>query len=40
MFEKKLFDYKGLEVRVSDYANEAILDILNHTVPLKDFIRV
>lgn len=32
MFEKKLFDYKGLEVRVSDYANEGILDILNHTV--------
>jgi len=32
MFEKKLFDYKGLEVRVSDYANEGILDILNHSV--------
>jgi hypothetical protein len=32
MFEKKLFDYKGLEVRVSDYANEGILDILNHAV--------
>jgi hypothetical protein len=32
MFEKKLFDYKGLEVRVSDYANEGILYILNHAV--------
>jgi hypothetical protein len=32
MFEKKVFDYKGLEVRVSDYANEGILDILNHSV--------
>jgi len=32
MFEKKLFDYKGLEVRVSDYATEGIFDILNHAV--------
>jgi hypothetical protein len=32
MFEKKVFDYKGLEVRVSDFANEGILDILNHAV--------
>jgi hypothetical protein len=32
MFEKKLFDYKGLEVRVSDYATEGILAILNHAV--------
>jgi len=32
MFEKKVLDYKGLEVRVSDYANEGILDILNHAV--------
>lgn len=32
MFEKKLFDYKGLEVRVSDHANEGILEILNHAV--------
>jgi hypothetical protein len=32
MFEKKLFEYKGLEIRVSDYANEGILDILNHAV--------
>jgi hypothetical protein len=32
MFERKLFDYKGLEVRISDYANEGILNILNHAV--------
>ena len=32
MFEKKVFDHEGLEVRVSDYANEGILDILNHAV--------
>jgi hypothetical protein len=32
MFEKNVFDYKGLEVRVSDYANEGMLDILNHSV--------
>jgi hypothetical protein len=32
MFEKKLYDYKGLEVRVSDHANEGILDILDHAV--------
>lgn len=32
MFEKKLLDYKGLEIRVSDYANEGIIDILNHAV--------
>jgi hypothetical protein len=32
MFERKLFDYKGLEVRVSDFANEGILNILNHAV--------
>jgi hypothetical protein len=32
MFEKSVFNYKGLEVRVSDYANEGILDILNHAV--------
>ena len=32
MFEKKIFDYKGLEVRVSDHANEGIMDILNHAV--------
>jgi hypothetical protein len=32
MFERSVFDYKGLEVRVSDYANEGILDILSHAV--------
>ena len=32
MFERKLFDYKGLEVKISDYANEGILEILNHAV--------
>ena len=32
MFEKSVFNYKGLEVRVSDYANEGILGILNHAV--------
>jgi len=32
MFERKVLDYKGLEVKVSDYANDGILDILNHAV--------
>lgn len=32
MFEKKIHDYNGLEVRVSDFANEGILDILRHAV--------
>ena len=32
MFEKKLFDYKGLEVRVSDHATDGILEILKHAV--------
>jgi hypothetical protein len=32
MFERKIFDYQGLEVRVSDHANEGILEILNHAV--------
>ena len=32
MFEKIVFDYKGLVVKVSDYANEGILNILNHAV--------
>lgn len=32
MFEKSVFNYKGLEVKVSDYANEGILNILNHAV--------
>jgi hypothetical protein len=32
MFERNVLDYKGLEVRVSDYANEGIIDILDHAV--------
>ena len=32
MFERSVFNYKGLEVRVSDYATEGILNILNHAV--------
>jgi hypothetical protein len=32
MFEKSVFSYKGLEVRVSDHANEGIIDILNRAV--------
>ncbi len=32
MFERSVFNYQGLEVRVSDYANEGILDILDHAV--------
>jgi hypothetical protein len=32
MFERRVIDYKGLEVKVSDFANEGILDILNHAV--------
>jgi hypothetical protein len=32
MFEKSVFNYKGLEVRVSDNANEGILDILKRAV--------
>lgn len=32
MFDKSVFNHRGLEVRVSDYANEGILDILNHAV--------
>jgi hypothetical protein len=32
MFERSVFNYQGLEVKVSDYANEGILDILNHAV--------
>ncbi len=32
MFERNVFEYKGLEVRVSDYADEGILDILNHAI--------
>lgn len=32
MFERNVFEYKGLEVRVSDHANDEMLDILNHAV--------
>ena len=32
MFERKVLDYKGLEVKVSDFANEGMIDILNHAV--------
>lgn len=32
MFERSVFSYKGLEVRVSDHASEGILDILSHAV--------
>src|SRR5512137_507690 len=32
MFERSLFTFQGLEVRVTDHANEGILEILNHAV--------
>ncbi len=32
MFEKNILDFHGLEVKVSDHANEGILNILKHTV--------
>jgi len=32
MFERSVFKFQELEVRVSDHANEGILDILNHAV--------
>ena len=32
MIEKTIINYKGLEVKISDYANEGIIDILNHAV--------
>ncbi|HUV01182.1 MAG TPA: hypothetical protein VMW32_09490 [Bacteroidales bacterium] len=32
MFEKSIFTHAGLEVRISDHANDDILDILNHAV--------
>lgn len=32
MFERNVFDYKGLEVRISDHASEGILEILSHAV--------
>jgi hypothetical protein len=32
MFDRPVFNYKGLEVRVSDHATEGIIDILSHAV--------
>ncbi len=32
MFEKSILDFHGLEVKVSDHANEGIMNILNHAV--------
>lgn len=32
MFERSVLNLQGLEVKVSDYANEGILDILHHAV--------
>ncbi len=32
MFDRNIFTHQGLEVRVSDYANEGILEILDHAV--------
>jgi len=32
MLEKTILSYGGLEVKVSDKANEGILDILSHAV--------
>ena len=32
MFEKTIFDFHGLEVKVTDSASEGILDILDHAV--------
>jgi hypothetical protein len=32
MFEKSILDFHGLEVKVTDHANEGILDILSHAV--------
>jgi len=32
MFERSIFTHKELEVKVTDYANEGILEILNHAV--------
>ena len=32
MFERVVFKYKDLEVRVSDHANEEILYLLDHTI--------
>ncbi len=32
MFEKSVFDYKGLDVRISDHASEDILNLLDKTI--------
>jgi hypothetical protein len=32
MFEKSIISFKGLEVKVTDHADDAIMDVLNHTV--------
>lgn len=32
MFERSILTHSGLDVRVSDYANEGVLEILNHAV--------
>ena len=32
MFEKTILNFQGLELKVSDHANEGILGILNHSV--------
>jgi hypothetical protein len=32
MFERSVIKYQGLEIKVSDHANEGILDVLNHAV--------
>jgi hypothetical protein len=32
MFEKSILTFHGLEVKVSDHANEGMMDILNHAV--------
>jgi hypothetical protein len=32
MFDRTVFNYKGLDVRVSDHANDGIIDILSHAV--------
>jgi len=32
MFERSVLQYQGLEIKVSDHANQGILDILNHAV--------
>ncbi len=32
MFEKTIINFQGLEIKVSDHANEGMIDILNHAV--------